>query len=71
MPNDRQSILVGKALAELLGHTSTIDALRHAIEMRSALKVIHTWAGVPGALEPKHVRNLTARALRKGGEAKA
>jgi hypothetical protein len=33
--------------------------------MRSALKVIHTWAGVPGALEPKHVRDLTARALRK------
>ncbi len=62
-PNDRQSRLV-KALAEL-GHTNTIDALRHAIEMRSALKVIHTWAGVPGALEPKHVRDLTARALRK------
>ena len=28
-----------------------------------ALRVLHTWAGVPGALEPEHVRRLTSRAL--------
>ena len=28
-----------------------------------ALRVLHTWASVPGALEPEHVRRLTSRAL--------
>ena len=33
-------------------------------EMESALKVISTWASVPGALDAKHVRNLCDKALR-------
>jgi len=52
-------------LAEL-GHSDIFDALRHAEEMRSALRVIHTWAGVPGALDARHVRELTAKALHMG-----
>ena len=52
-------------LAEL-GHSDIFDALRHAEEMRSALRVIHTWAGVPGALDARHVLDLTAKALRMG-----
>jgi hypothetical protein len=34
-------------------------------EMESALKVISTWASVPGALDAKHVRNLCDKALRR------
>ena len=34
-------------------------------EMERALKVIHTWASVPGALDPKHVRDLCNKALGK------
>ena len=52
-------------LAEL-GHSDIFDALRHAEEMRSALRVIHTWAGVPGALDARHVLDLTAKALHMG-----
>ncbi len=61
-----------RMLAEL-GHSDIFDALRHAEEMRSALRVIHTWAGVPGALDARHVRDLTAKALHMGdnGEVKA
>ena len=55
-------------LAEL-GHGDIFDALRHAEEMRSALRVIHTWAGIPGALDDKHVRELTAKALHMGANA--
>jgi hypothetical protein len=29
----------------------------------TALRVIHTWAGVNGALVPEHVRQLTSKAL--------
>lgn len=47
-----------------LGHADVLDALVHAEEMRSALRAIHTWAGVPGALDAGHVRALTAKALR-------
>jgi hypothetical protein len=46
-----------------LGHRDILDALRHAEEMRSALRLIHTCAGVPGALDARHVRDLTAKAL--------
>jgi ABC-type phosphate transport system ATPase subunit len=35
------------------------------VEMESALKVISTWASVPGALDAKHVRNLCDKALRR------
>lgn len=55
-------------LAEL-GHSDIFDALRHAEEMRSALRVIHTWAGVPGALDAQHVLDLTAKALHMGANA--
>lgn len=51
-------------LTRELGHTDVLDALAHAEEMRSALRVIHTWAGVPGALDAKHVQDLAAKALR-------
>jgi hypothetical protein len=34
-------------------------------EMESALKVISTWASVPGALDARHVRNLCDKALRR------
>lgn len=47
-----------------------LDALMHAEEMRRALRVIHTWAGVPGALDARQVRDLTWRALQVGNEAK-
>lgn len=46
-----------------LGHEHIHDALRHAIKMRTALKVIHTWAGVEGALDARQVRELTEKAL--------
>lgn len=46
-----------------LGHTDVLDALVHAEEMRSALRVIFTWAGVPGALDAGNVRDLAAKAL--------
>ncbi len=36
---------------------------RDCERMRSALRVIHTWASVPGALEPRHVLDLTESAL--------
>lgn len=54
---------VTRLLAEL-GYTDTLDALEHAKEMRSALRVIHTWAGVPGSLDARHVRELTGKVLR-------
>ena len=31
-----------------------------------ALRVIYTWAGVPGALEPESVRRLAGKALEDG-----
>lgn len=52
-------------LAEL-GHTDIIEALKHAEEMRRALRVIHVWAGVPGGLDANHVLDLTAKALHIG-----
>ena len=61
---------VQRTLAEL-GHADFFDALRHAEEMRSALRVIHTWAGVPCSLDARRVRELTAKALHMGANAKA
>ena len=60
------SIRVARALrmTQNLGHEDIIDALRHAEEMRRALRVIHTWASVPGALDAAHVRDLAGKALR-------
>ena len=36
--------------------------------LESALRVLHTWAGVPGALDPEQVRRLTGRALGMDGK---
>jgi hypothetical protein len=56
-------------LAEL-GHTDIIDALRHAEEMRSALRVIYTWAGVDGEdIDHRQVRDLAWKALHMGANA--
>lgn len=71
--NNRPAIRIARTqrmLAEL-GHADIFDALRHADEMRSALRVIHTWAGVPGALDTQHVRELAAKALHMDGNALA
>ena len=58
-----------RMLAEL-GHTDIIDALRHAEEMRSALRVIYTWAGVDGEyLDHRQVRKLAGKALHMGANA--
>lgn len=51
------------------GEIAPDQLLRHAEEMRSALRVIHTWAGVPGALDARHVLDLTAKALHMGANA--
>lgn len=45
--NPRRIIRAQRLVAEL-GHADILDALMHAEEMRRALWVIHTWAGVPG-----------------------
>lgn len=48
-----------------LGHADILDALLHAEEMRSALRVIYTWTEVEGKnLDHQQVRNLAAKALR-------
>lgn len=58
-----------RMLAEL-GHTDIIDALRHAEEMRGALRVIYTWAGFDGEdLDHRQVRKLAAKALHMGANA--
>lgn len=67
MTANRPAIRVARAnrlLAEL-GHTDFTEALQHMEEMRSALRVIHTWAKFDGgsALTPKDVIKLTTKAL--------
>ncbi len=58
-----------RMLAEL-GHSDIFAALRHAEEMRSALRVIYTWAGVDGEdLDHRQVRKLAAKALHMGANA--
>ena len=55
-----------RMLAEL-GHSDIFAALRHAEEMRSALRVIYTWAGVDGEdLDHRKVRKLAVKALHMG-----
>ena len=53
---------VTELMAEL-GYADILDALQHAKEMLTALRIIHTWSGVLGALDVRHVRELTAKAL--------
>jgi len=54
-----------RLLAEL-GHTDFTEALKQMEEMRSALRVIHTWASFEDGSElvPEHVIKLTTKALR-------
>ena len=53
-------------LAEVL-FGDALDALERVEELESALRVIHTWASVPGALDARNVRELTEKALKVGG----
>ena len=53
---------VTELMAEL-GYADILDALQHAKEMLTALRIIHTWSGVLGALDVRHVRELTAKTL--------
>lgn len=62
----RRVARVTRMTAEL-GHADVLDALVHAEEMRSALRVIHTWASVDGALDAGQVQKLVAKALRMEG----
>ena len=39
------------------------DVSARIVRAESALKIIYTWSGVPGALHPDHVRDLCAKAL--------
>jgi len=39
------------------------DAIAEIERTRSALKVIHTWASVDGALDPEHVKKLCKKTL--------
>ncbi len=50
-----------------LGHRKLKRALYHAIDMRSALRVITVWSEY-GELVPEHVRTLCMRALRGNGK---
>ena len=61
-PNMRRLIRANRLLAEV-GHSDMLEAMEHMKRMQRALKVIYTWAGVDGALVPKHARKLCADAL--------
>lgn len=68
MTANSPSIRVARAnrlLAEL-GHADFTEALKQMEEMRSALRVIHTWASFEDGSElvPEHVIKLTTKALR-------
>ncbi|NJN36000.1 MAG: hypothetical protein HC794_01820 [Nitrospiraceae bacterium] len=64
-----------KALMKLAGRSKYVRhcllfinaaaMLGRADEMQSALKVIHTWASVPGALDAEDVKRLCLKALGK------
>ena len=67
----RRVVRAARLTAEL-GHADILDALLHAEEMRSALRVIYTWSGVDGEyLDHRQVRKLAAKALHMGANAKA
>ena len=51
-------------LAEVL-FGDALDALERVEELESALRVIHTWASVSGALDARNVRELTEKTLRR------
>jgi predicted kinase len=67
----RRVVRAARLTAEL-GHADILDALLHAEEMRSALRVIYTWTGVDGEyLDHRQVRKLAAKALHMGANDKA
>ncbi|MHB1800013.1 MAG: hypothetical protein ACYCUI_17295 [Vulcanimicrobiaceae bacterium] len=55
-----------EALCLELGHPGDVTgALKHAVAMRSALRVIHTWCCIPGALDGVHVIRIANSALHR------
>jgi hypothetical protein len=60
---DMRRIIRTQRLTSEMGFTDSLEALSAAAEWQRALKVIYTWAGVNGALDPKDVRKLCAKAL--------
>lgn len=65
-PTDTPTTRRVNRLIAQLNHLSVIDALEHAVEMRQALRIIDTWSSVIGALDPRCVREVTAKALHVG-----
>lgn len=58
----REQARIDKILVDL-GHLSVLDALRHALRMRTALRVIQTWTRfVP--LDERQVERACKQALR-------
>lgn len=57
-------ILKANRLVADLGHNDPLPALEHAVEMRDALRVLHTWCSVPGAFDEANAKKLCERALR-------
>lgn len=56
--------LVDMALADVRSLTAERDQLRAEVESKTrALRIIHTWAGVPGALKPDQTRQLCGKEL--------
>ena len=49
-------------LAEVL-FGDALDALERVAELERALRVIHTWASVPDALDARLVREMAEKAL--------
>lgn len=64
MSNTRR-IIRTQRLTQELGFSDSLEALEAAQKWQSALKAIYTWSGVPGALNPEHVRKLCGKALGK------
>jgi hypothetical protein len=56
-------IIRTQRLASEMGFDDPLLAMDAAAQWQRALRVIYTWAGVPGALNPEHVRKLCGEAL--------
>jgi len=54
------------ALMDVLGHTEIDKALKYAVDMQSALRVICTWSEC-GVLNSEHVTKLIKRTLKIDG----
>lgn len=63
--SDMRRIIRTQRLTQELGFADSLEALAAAQKWQRALKAIYTWAGVPGALKPEHVRDLCGKALGK------